>query len=82
MSVQNDPINTAPLQQFLQQVKSADASRQKEIRMDIQQAKNLAFTLGIVMARLNGDLEKLLVNSQSNSDEIIQINLDAGSNWK
>ena len=82
MSTQNDPINTASIQQFLQQVKSADAGRQKEIRLDIQQAKNLAFTLGIVMSRLNGDLEKLLSNTQSSTDEVIQISLDGGGNWK
>ena len=54
----NDPLNTIPIQQFIQQVKSAENSRSKELRMDITQAKNLAFTLGIVMSRLNGDLEK------------------------
>lgn len=83
MSTQNDPINTAPIQQFISQVKSADAGRQREIRLDIQQAKTLAFTLGIVMTRLNGDLEKILMQSQTNtSEEIIQISMDGGSNWK
>ena len=42
----------------------------------------LAFTLGEVMARLNGDLEKILVTKGSGADDIIQINMDAGSNWK
>lgn len=83
MSTQNDPINTAPIQQFISQVKSADAGRQREVRLDIQQAKTLAFTLGIVMTRLNGDLEKILMQSQTNtSEEIIQISMDGGSNWK
>lgn len=78
-----DPLNTIPIQQFIQQVKSADGSRQKEIRIDIQQAKNLAFTLGIVMSRLEGDLEKLVSNSQTESDnEVINVEIDGGSNWK
>jgi len=77
-----EPLNPIPLQQFINQVKQADAGRQKEIRMDIQQAKKLAFTLGEVMSRLEGDLEKLVKESQSNNDEVIEINLDSGNDWK
>ncbi len=76
----NDPLNTIPIQQFIQQVKSAENSRSKELRIDITQAKNLAFTLGIVMSRLNGDLEKLLVK-QNSSEEIIQVTMDGGNTW-
>jgi hypothetical protein len=78
----NEPLNTAPIQKFLQQVKSADASNSREIKIDIQTAKRLAFTLGEVMTRLNGDLEKLLMNSTSSDNEVIQINMDPGSGWK
>jgi hypothetical protein len=77
----SDPINTAPIQQYLQQVKAADSSNQREIRLDIQTAKRLAFTLGEVMTRLNGDLEKLLVSQARGDNETIEINLDGGSNW-
>lgn len=78
-----EPVNTVPLQQFIQQVKSAENSRAKEVRLDITQAKNLAFTLGIVMSRLHGDLEQLVAQSkQSNSDEVINIQLDGGTGWK
>ena len=81
MSTQSDPINTAPIQQFLSQVKSADAGRQKDIRMDITQAKNLAFTLGLVMTRLNGDLEELLVRKTSGQDEIIDIQIGTNARF-
>ena len=77
-----EPINTASLQQFIQQVKSAENSRAKDIRLDINQAKNLAFTLGIVMSRLHGDLEKLIINSKSTDEEVIQVQLDGGTGWK
>jgi hypothetical protein len=77
----NDPINTAPIQQYLQQVKAADSGNQREIRLDIQTAKRLAFTLGEVMTRLNGDLEKLLISQARGDNETIEINLDGGSNW-
>ena len=76
-----DPLNTIPLQLFIQQVKSAESSQSREIKIDIATAKNLAFTLGIVMSRLEGDLEKL-VSQSSQSDEKIEINLDGGSGWK
>ena len=82
MSIQNEPLNTASITQFLNQVKSADASRAKDIRMDIQQAKNLAFTLGLVMTRLNGDLEQILAKKSSGDDEVIQIQIgSANSGW-
>lgn len=77
-----DPINTVPLQQFIQQVKAAENSRAKEVKLDIIQAKNLAFTLGIVMSRLHGDLERLVTESkQSDANETIEIKLDGGAGW-
>jgi hypothetical protein len=79
VSTQNEPLNTAPITQFLNQVKSADASRAKDIRIDIQQAKNLAFTLGLVMTRLNGDLEQILAKKNSGDDEVIQIQIGSSS---
>lgn len=77
-----EPLNTIPLQQFIQQVKSADAGNQKDIRIDIATAKSLAYTLGIVMSRLEGDLEKLVSSNKSNSEEIITIKMDAGTGWQ
>ena len=76
-----EPLNTIAIQQFINQVKSADASRAKELRIDINTAKNLSFTLGIVMSRLHGDLEKLVAENKS-SDEVIDVQLDGGSSWK
>lgn len=82
MSTQKtETLNTIPFQQFLQQVKAAENSRQKEIRLDIAQAKNLAFTIGIVMSRLHGDLEQL-VSQNKNSPEVIEVQVDGGLNWK
>jgi hypothetical protein len=80
--VSTEPLNTIPIQQFIQQVKSADAGNQRDIRLDIASAKSLAFTLGVVMSRLEGDLEKLVVSrSPSGSEEVITIKMDPGSGW-
>jgi len=51
--------------------------------LDIVAAKNLAFSLGIVMARLNGDLEKFVKeNAKNNNDEVIEVKFAGGADWK
>jgi len=72
----NAPINTAPIQQLIQQIKVADLSNQKEVKIDIATAKNVAYTLGIVMSRLAGNYEDLL--SKKDKDEVIQVQMDGG----
>lgn len=76
-----EPLNTIPLQQFLNAVKAAENSRAREVKLDIATAKNLAFTLGVVMSRLHGDLEKLVAESKRSDNETIEINLDGGSKF-
>ena len=78
MSMQNEPLNTSAIQLFIQQTKNADAARAKEVKLDIAQAKNLAFTLGLVMTRLNGNLEELLTANARGDNEIIEVNVDQG----
>jgi len=77
-----EPINTQPLQQFIKQVQGAEASRAKEVRLDINQAKNIALTLGVVMSRLHGDLEKFVKeNAGGSTDEIIELQIGSNSDW-
>lgn len=78
-----DPINTAPLQQFIQQTQSAEASRSKEVRLTIEQARLLSYTLGLVMSRLHGDLEKFVAaqSDKLQAEQIIQVSMDSGE-WK
>jgi hypothetical protein len=75
----NDPINTFPIQQFLQQVKSADATQQKEIRLDIKNAKAIAFTLTEVLSKLTQDYEELFHKLRKSQDnEVISVTMDGG----
>lgn len=74
-----EKINTAVISQFLQTIKGADLANQREVRIDIATAKNLAYTLGIVMTRLSGNYETLL-SQQSPNDTQISIQMDGG-NW-
>lgn len=78
--MKSEPLNTLPIQQFIQQVKTADNSRAKEVKIPLDQAKNLAYTLGIVMSRLNGELEKILL-SDNKTDEVIEVRVDGGSGF-
>lgn len=70
------------IQSFINTVKGADASQAREVKLNIQQAKALAYTLGIVMSRLHGDLEKFVKENANNADDQpVQIELNGGNNW-
>jgi hypothetical protein len=75
-----EPLNTRPLEQFLQRVKAADTGRAREVKLDIQEAKTLALTLGMVMARMEGDLEKLVVEARQGKDDILNIEIGSKNN--
>ena len=75
------PLNTIPLEQFIDKVKIAENSKQIEVKIEIKEAKNLALTLGGVMSRLHGDLEKL-VDQANKTEEVVNITMDGGSKWK
>jgi deoxyadenosine/deoxycytidine kinase len=72
-------INTIPIQQFIQQVKAAELSQQKEIKLDIKSAKNLAFCIGEVSAKLLEDYDRLLNElKESQGSGNINIKMDGG----
>jgi len=78
------PLNTIPVQQFINQVKSAEASKQREVRLDIDTAKQLALTLGIVMSRLTSDMESIIdkiLSEKKDDSEVITVKLDGGLGW-
>lgn len=77
-----EPINTQPIQQFISTVKSADSTNAREVKLDIQTSKRLAFALGEVMARLNGDLEKLLQKKEEQEDTVVVQLGSTTSDWK
>ena len=74
----SNPINTHPLQQFIQQVKAADISQQKEIRMDIKSAKQLSYCLSEINAKLLEDYDVLLQKVLQNSGQSVSIQMDGG----
>jgi len=78
--MQKEPINTSSIEQFIKQVKAADASNSRDVKLDIDTAKNLSYTLGIVLARLTGNLEEL-IQKNPQEDDVIQVQMDGGKDW-
>lgn len=76
--MQNNPINTLPIQQFIQQVKTAELSQQREIKLDMKTAKNLALCLGEISAKLLQDYTEVLAALQKTSGETVTIKMDGG----
>jgi hypothetical protein len=75
----NVPINTGPIQNFIQQVKGADLSNQKELKIPLSDAKQLTYSLATVLARLAGDYEGLIAQKDSNQTEAIEVKVDGGN---
>ena len=77
-----EAINIIPIQKFIQQVKVADAGNHKEIKMSIQEAKNLMYSMNTVVANTQGRLEQLIIDNKSSGDEVVTVTMDGGSGWK
>ena len=73
-----NPINTAPIQQFIQQVKAADITQQREIKLDIKTAKALAYCLGEVSAKLLEDYDTIFRRLESSSGGAVTVQMDGG----
>lgn len=74
----SNPINTLPLTQFIQQVKSAELSQQKEVKLDIKTAKIISFCLAEISLRLVQDYEALLSRSSNSTTDKISVEMDGG----
>ena len=74
----SNPINTIPIQQFIQQVKAADLSQQREIKMDIKTAKALAYSLAEINAKILQDYDILLKKLESNTGASVSVSMDGG----
>ncbi len=74
-----EQINFTPINLLIQQIKSAELSKAKEIKIPIEQARLLALTLTDVSIRLNQSYESLLAElKQSTAEESISVQVDGG----
>jgi hypothetical protein len=70
------PLNTIPIENFLNKVKIASKSNQKNLTITTDEAVLLADSITTLMARLIGKLEEDL--QKTAVDEVITVNMDGG----
>jgi hypothetical protein len=74
-----NPINLTPITQFAQQLRSAEQSQQKEVKMNIQQARMLGLALVEIQDKLLQDYETMYNQLKNSVDtEIVTVELDGG----
>jgi hypothetical protein len=72
-------INTSAISNFIQQVRSAELSQSKEVKLNIQQARLLVLSLSEILDSNNRNWEEVFtVFKNSKNEEIISVNLDGG----
>ena len=72
-------LNTTPITQFTQLLRSAELAQQKELKMPIQQARLLNLALADIMEKLNQDYESMY-NVLKKSGEVgeVTVSMDGG----
>lgn len=73
------PINTLPIEIFLEKARIARKSNQKTVNLPIDEAVLLADSLATVMTRLAGDLDAQVQEAKNTDSEPIVIKMDGGS---
>lgn len=72
-------INLTPITQFVQQVRSAEQTQAKEVKLSIQQARLLSLALLEVQDKLLQDYETLFNELKKSQDtELITVSMDGG----
>jgi hypothetical protein len=72
-------INLTPITQFIQQVRSAELSQSKEVKMSIQQARLLNLALSELMDKVNQDYQSLYTALKgSMGNDTITVSMDGG----
>jgi hypothetical protein len=72
-------INQTPITQFIQQVRTADQTQSKEVKLSIQQARALVLVLAEMQVKLLQDYETMFNELKKSIDtEIITVTMDGG----
>ena len=73
------PLNTLPIELFLEKARIARKSNQKTVNLPIDEAVLLADSLAVVMTRLAGNLDAEVQDAKNAEGEPIVIKMDGGS---
>lgn len=72
-------INTTAISQFIQQLRAAELSQAKEVKLSIQQARLLSLALAEVQDKLLSDYESMFNQLKQSVDaEVITVTMDGG----
>jgi hypothetical protein len=72
-------INLTPITQFVQQVRAAELSQSKEVKMSIQQARLFVLALAEIQDKMLKDYETLLNDLKKSIDtEVVTVTMDGG----
>lgn len=75
-------LNTIPIEDMLDKIRIAIKSNQKSLTLSIKEATDLQNSLAIVMTRLAGEMDQLLIAAQQ--PETVEIKMNGGkfqSSW-
>lgn len=72
-------INTSPITQYIQILKAAELSQQREIRIPIQQARMISMTLVELLEAINTDYDAIIRSLAVSVPEPVGISMDGGS---
>jgi len=71
------PINTLPIENFINKAKIAAKSNQKSITLSIDEAVQLSESISLTMVRLAGMLDE--ASQSTPSEDVITVAMDGGS---
>ena len=72
-------INLTPVTQFIQQVRSAEQTQSREVKMSIQQARALTLVLAEMQEKLLQDYETMFNELKKSIDtEVVTVSMDGG----
>ena len=66
-------LNTLPIEDFLDKTRIAIKSNQKVVTLSIKEAADLQHSLGIVMTRLSGQLDRI-----ASASSTVEVKMDGG----
>jgi len=71
-----NPINTVPIENFLQDAKIASKTQQRELKLDAKQYKDLADSIAMLLARL---VELQDTRLQQPQEQNVSAEMDGGN---
>lgn len=81
MSTNNLPTSMPSIQRLLQRISSAEKTNQKEIRITIQEARELTTDLALLTSRLGTTISEVhsMLNKIKQDNDELDVKFDGGS---